>query len=131
VGDVPLLAEHFLRQISDARGRIAPTIQAPVMDLLERHPWPGNVRQMENILQRLVLLADDGPITLSLLKSDDGLGKTLMREELAKPVYSLEQNEREQIQRALEAAGGNRTRAAEMLGISRATIFRKIKEMGL
>jgi len=131
VGDVPLLVDHFLRRISDARGRAAPTIQSPVMELLERHPWPGNVRQMENVLQRLLLLADDGPITLSLVESDDGLRQAIMGKESVKPVYSLERNEREQILRALEASGGNRTRAAEMLGISRATIFRRIKEMGI
>jgi transcriptional regulator with GAF, ATPase, and Fis domain len=131
VGDVPLLAEHFLKRISEARGQSAPAIQTPVLDLLERHPWPGNVRQLENVLQRLTLLAGDGPITMSVVESDKGLRQVLLEGGVAAPVYSLEQNEREQIRRALETVGGNRTRAAKLLGISRATIFRKIKELDL
>jgi transcriptional regulator with GAF, ATPase, and Fis domain len=131
-GDVPLLVEHFLARISEERGRSVPSLQGAVMDQLERYNWPGNVRQLENVVQRLALLGGDGSITLEVVKSDRGLRDTLMKDAPAgKGVYSLARNEREQIRQALKAAEGNRTRAAKMLGISRATIFRKIKEHGL
>ncbi len=127
-GDVPLLVEHFLERISKERGRQAPVLRAAVVDLLERSGWPGNVRQLENTIQRLALLADDGPITLEVIESDKGLREMLIG---PAPVLSLRQNEEDKIREALEAVGGNRLRAAKMLGISRATIFRKIKQYGL
>ena len=131
-GDIPLLVDHLMERISRERGRETPRLTAEVMALLEGYPWPGNVRQLENTLQRLALLAADGPITREVVEADDGLSRALLGDLAARePVYSLERNEKEQIRRALEACGGNRNRAARMLGISRATIYRKIKEYDL
>ena len=131
-GDIPLLVDHMMARISKERGREAPRVTAEVMALLEGYPWPGNVRQLENSLQRLALLAADGPITRSVVEADDGLSRALLGDlDTRQPIYSLERNEMEQIRRALETCGGNRNRAARMLGISRATIYRKIKEYDL
>ena len=119
-------------RISRERGRPAPALRAAVSDLLERCAWPGNVRQLENTIQRLVLLAGDGPITVEVVESDRGLREMLTGSgSVAPPVLSLKQNEKDRIRQALDAVGGNRLRAARMLGISRATIFRKIKQYGL
>jgi len=131
MGDIPLLVEHMLEKIAQARGRPAPPIRSDVMDLFERYAWPGNVRQLESTLQRLALLAGDGPITRKVVESDAGLRQQLIGETPARPIYSLEQSEREQICAALESTDGNKARAAKLLGISRATIFRKIKEYDL
>jgi len=131
-GDVPLLVEHFLRRISRERGLEAPKIRSNVMSLLEGYSWPGNVRQLENHIQRIALLAGDGPITLSVIEQDKGLREALLGKKTeGTPVFSLEHSEKEQIRQALDASKGNRTKAARLLGISRATIFRKIKEYGL
>jgi len=131
-GDLPLLVEHFLRKIAAERGRETPRIRAAVMDLLERYGWPGNIRQLENVLQRLTLLAGDAPITVGVVESDHDLRRTLIGSaDDTTPIFSLERSEEQKIREALRAAGGNRTRAAQMLGISRATIFRKIKQFGL
>ena len=131
-GDIPLLVDHFLRRISRERGLETPKIRSNVMSSLEGYSWPGNVRQLENHIQRIALLAGDGPITLSVLEQDKGLREALLGKKTeGTPVFSLEHSEKEQIRQALEAAKGNRTRAARMLGISRATIFRKIKEYEL
>ncbi len=131
-GDLPLLVDHMLEKISRARGRPAPPINPEVMDLLQRYRWPGNVRQLENTLQCLVLLAGSDPLSLEVVGADGMLRRTLVGEgTAADPIYSLVRNEEEQIRTALGEASGNRTKAAKLLGISRATIFRKIKEYGL
>jgi two-component system response regulator HydG len=130
-GDVHLLTRHFLERTGREMGRKAPRIEARVMEMLERCDWPGNVRQLENAVQRLVLLAGESAITPAHVESDPGLRAMLLAESSEGPVFSLERNEKEQIEEALRASGGNRARAAQMLGISRATIFRKIKTYGL
>jgi len=131
-GDIPLLVSHMLERIARERNRPAPSVETDALEILERYPWPGNVRQLENTLQRLVLLAGDGAISRSLIEEEPALRKALLGG-LAddEPVFSLEKSEREQIRRALESSGGNRNRAAKLLGISRATIYRKIKEYDL
>ncbi|MCP3978382.1 MAG: GAF domain-containing protein [bacterium] len=130
-GDVERLTMHFLERISGDRGRPRPGIKSDVLDALERHAWPGNVRQLENAIQRLALLAGDDPITVELLRADKELSAALLGPAADVPLYSLQRNEKDRIREALDASSGNRTRAAKLLGISRATIFRKIKEYRL
>ncbi len=131
-GDLPLLVAHLMERIAKERGRPAPKVTDEAMEIFERYGWPGNVRQLENVLQRLVLLAGERPMDRKLIESDPHLKQTLLAKETwQEPVFSLERNEREQIERALRAAGGNRNRAARMLGISRATLYRRIKEFHL
>jgi len=130
--DVALLVGHFLRRIAAERGREAPRIDAEVMQLLAAYAWPGNVRQLQNVVQRLSLLAGEAPITRRLLEEDTGLRQLLgTAAPKSESPMSLEVSEREQIVRALRATQGNRSRAARILGISRATIYRKLREHGL
>jgi Nif-specific regulatory protein len=132
VGDVPFIASHLLEQIAGARNRPKPHLDGAVFDALERYAWPGNVRQLENLLRRMALLAGDGPIDRSVIDSDSELARMLFgKESAAGPMLSLEKTEQEQIRRALDAAAGNRDRAARLLGISRATIYRKMREYDL
>ena len=131
-GDVALLVEELLERSGRERGTAAPRIRREVVDRLEQCAWPGNVRQLENCLKRLAVLAGEDPITLELVRSDDGLARLLLGEGPPPvPALRLDHNEKDQIRRALDAARGNRARAAKLLGISRATIFRKLKEHGL
>jgi transcriptional regulator with GAF, ATPase, and Fis domain len=131
-GDITLLVEHFLERIGKERGRPISELRSAVMERLEHCRWPGNIRQLENTLQRLTLLAGDGPITMTVVESDRDLRRLLVGEtDGTEAIYSLERNEEERIREALKATGGNRTRAAKLLGISRATIFRKIKQYDL
>jgi two-component system response regulator HydG len=131
-GDISLLVSHMLERIAKERDRDAPRVEPAVLELLERYRWPGNVRQLENTLQRLVLLAGDGVITRDVVAEDPSLRQALLGQAAdAETSYSLERTEREQIRRALESCGGNRNTAARLLGISRATIYRKIKEYEL
>jgi Nif-specific regulatory protein len=132
VGDVPFLAGHLMEQIASARGRAAPRIEAEILDAMERYPWPGNVRQLENVLRRISLLAGDATITRRVIESDAGLALMFLGKQAEMgPLLSMVKTEEEQIRRALEAAAGNRDRAARLLGISRATIYRKMREYSL
>jgi transcriptional regulator with PAS, ATPase and Fis domain len=132
IGDVPFLATHLLAHISAGRNRPMPRLDGTVLDAMERYAWPGNVRQLENLLRRMALLAGDGPIDRAVVDSDPELARMLFgREPAAGPMLSLEKTEQEQIRRALDAAAGNRDRAARLLGISRATIYRKMREYDL
>jgi len=132
-GDVLRLTRHFLQRIAAERGKPVQGIDGDLIERMERYAWPGNVRQLQNTMQRLSLLAGDGPIRSELLTLDPDLRRQLEGSdpvEAATPL-SLSSNERERIIDALRAAAGNRSRAARLLGISRATIYRKIKELEL
>jgi Nif-specific regulatory protein len=133
-GDVPLLCDHFLRRIGEERG-LGPLRLAPdVLALLHRHEWPGNVRQLENTLQRLVVLADGRTIDAGVVATDPDLrtrlGYSAPRGDTGAP-FSLEAGEKTQLEKALQAAGGNRSAAARLLNVSRATFYRKLRRHGL
>jgi Nif-specific regulatory protein len=133
-GDVRHLTRHFLERIAAERGKRLQPVAPGLMERLEAYAWPGNVRQLENILQRLSLLAGEGPLDLDLLALDSGLRRMFGEEpDAGGPAapLSLATSERERIVEALRVAEGNRARAARLLGVSRATIYRKIKELEL
>ncbi len=133
-GDVRRLTRHFLGRIAAERGKPVQAVDAKILDLLEGCAWPGNVRQLQNALQRLSLLAGDGSIGTEILMLDPGLRSLLAGDDsAATPAapLSLSSSERDRIVEALRAAEGNRARAARLLGVSRATIYRKIKELKL
>jgi Nif-specific regulatory protein len=130
-GDVALLVAHFLQRIARERGRKVATLEPAALDALGGHSWPGNVRQLENVLQRLTLNAGEGTITRPMLDDDPGFGGSVRVVEEGSTNLSLERSERERIGAALRASGGNRAQAARMLGISRATIYRKIRDYRL
>ena len=127
--DIPLLAEHFACLYS--AGRAAPRMQPEFLAQLNRHLWPGNVRELANLMRRAVALC---PAEIGLeilqpceLEAPDSGGE---REQLRAGV-SLETAERRLLEMTLDATGGNRSRAAEMLGVSLRTVRNKIRDYGL
>ena len=129
IEDVPFLAEHLLRRISGQRGcRIEPE----AIELLQRHQWPGNVRELAHTLERTYLVGG-GTITAELLQTEinDVAGSA------AKPLptgdfqAAMDQTERDLLERALRAAGGNKTAAAAALGMKSSTFRDKLAKHGL
>jgi Nif-specific regulatory protein len=130
--DIRLLCDHMLERISRERGKGLIHLAPEVLERFERYSWPGNVRQLENALQRLALLAGETTVRLEHVRMDDGLRAALLAGEVAAEApLSLSASERERIEAALSESGGNREQAARLLGISRATIYRKIKVHGI
>ncbi|MDQ7086992.1 MAG: sigma 54-interacting transcriptional regulator [Acidobacteriota bacterium] len=125
--DLPLLIDHLLERLSGSFGRVR--IHPAVVPRLASWNWPGNVRELENTLSRLALHATEGTIDLKTLEADPELaerfGSTPSDE------TQLEEVEARAIRRALELTGGHRLRAAQLLGIGRATLFRKIRRYHL
>ncbi len=131
--DILPLAEHFLRRYAEKNRRLIQRFTPKGADLLMRHPWPGNVRELENAVERAVILCRGDAIAPEDLpeavRSSTG-GETAPEPAFA-PGLSLKAMEKQMILRTLEETAGNRTRAAEILGISRRTLQNKLKEYGI
>jgi len=126
--DIPLLAEHFLKMFSAKNDMAIKGFTPQAMDRLIRYRWPGNVREMMNAVESAVVLSDSEYISesdLSLLHAE------LPSQEAAAPVSAdlpLEEVEKTTILKTLEISGGNKSEAARKLGITRATLHKKLKK---
>ena len=129
--DIPVLVEHLLGQAAQERGAAKLVIDGKLLALFIRYDWPGNVRELENVLSRLAVTRRGSRITLRDLESDRELSRAFGLVDSPAPLDSLRDLERRQIHHALEKTAGNREQAAKLLGISRATIFRKIRDLHL
>ena len=125
IADLPALAEHLVRRAAADLHRPRPLVTREAMDALLRHDWPGNVRELENTLTRAVVLATGDVIRTEHVRPGEP-GR-----EPAEGVESLAEVERRQVQRALTSTGGNKTRAAEILGVSRPRLNRLLARYGL
>jgi len=145
--DVPALARHFLAVTAEERGEPPKQIAPGAMELLRRHPWPGNVRQLENALRAASLFADGPVLEPAHLSSILGAAPTGSLPEAAgadgEELYSRVRNgelslrdlkkevERRCIEQALEESEGNISRAAGVLGMKRPRLSQLVKEYGL
>jgi len=126
--DIAPLVDHFLARLARENGTRKLRVDPLLLAHLTRRHWPGNVRELENQIDRLALFAAGEVITLEDARHDLEFDKTLMSPSLREPGAPLN---RTALRRALSDAGGNRNEAARLLGISRATLFRKIRLLGL
>ena len=155
--DIPLLAQFFLRRYADQHKCPLPELTPPTAEALKAHDWPGNVRELENTLERLIVLADGGPITPDLMrvgrpryalrpaKGGNGGGggtdvrtliRTLVRVGLQTPLpagvkvhpFLVDGLERELIEEVMRLFGGTQIKAAERLGINRNTLHKKLDQ---
>jgi DNA-binding NtrC family response regulator len=128
--DIPLLAEHFLRGATPAGGRPA-SLTPAALAALASHPWPGNVRELENTLARLAASGRGGAIDLEDLPAAFHARPPRLEEQLFTNLPSLDELERRYLQHVLTVLKGNRTRAAEVLGVDRRTLYRMAERFGL
>jgi DNA-binding NtrC family response regulator len=127
-GDIPLLARYFARRFSRQLGRRCPEFTPDAIRKLEAHSWPGNVRELQNLIQRVLIMrngtslcAEDFPARLS----EPG---ARFSEQHGDGPRTLEEIERHAILKSIEEADGNKTLAAEKLGISARTVWNKLKK---
>lgn len=131
-GDVALLLDHYAKEFAEENGRSLNGFTPDALEILTRYDWPGNVRELRNVVERMVVMSRgdrltvrDLPVELRDTSLPPSSGSALTSG------YSLENAERDMIVKALKASEGNKTQAAEQLGISRRTLHRKINEYGL
>ncbi len=136
-GDVALLARRFFAEFSAAKDEDPPRVSPDVWDALERYEWPGNVRELRNLAERLVVLDDDGRITLSDLPEplrpwatvENGSPESELLPYEGARAEALDSFKLRYVGRLLEASGGNVSGAARAAGVSRRTLHRWIAEL--
>ncbi len=129
--DIPLLARHFLLKYSELLGREVREISPEVLEILAAYPFPGNIRELENLMERAVVLAEGDTVEVVHLPPDLQAAQPQLRTTRQGGLSTLEENERQYILWVLEQTGGNKSRAAEILSIDRASLWRKLKRAGL
>jgi transcriptional regulator with PAS, ATPase and Fis domain len=125
--DIPLLAQVFIDRSADRLKKHITGMEADVKDRLLGHAWPGQVRELRNVIERACILCD-GPLLDAASLPMELVGEP---EQKIGAIYELEQIEREHIRRVLGHTGGNKTLAAELLGIGLTTLYAKVKKFGL
>lgn len=127
--DIALLAAHFVQHYALQYGRPARRLGAAALDKLARYAWPGNVRELQHTMERAVILADGDTLGPSDFAFSAGAPETESLQGTA--TLDLEEVERTVIRKALSKHGGNISRAADDLGLTRASLYRRIEKYGL
>ena len=126
--DIPLLVEHFILKFNKIYRKKIKGITNKALEALQYYHWPGNVRELENVIGRAFALGKGDIITVDDLPMDIWDGKEAVNPE---GIISVEEAEKNLIKKALSETGGNKTRAARLLGIGRKTLYMKIKKYGI
>ena len=129
--DIPLLADFFIRKYSEKNHKLIKGIKPVALDLLMRFSWPGNVRELENVIERAVILTRGDLISPSDLPENINVNIDENAKTSMEYGQTLKDVEKQMILRTLDEKNGNRTRTAEILGISRRTLQIKLKEYGI
>ncbi len=136
--DIPLLVAHFIRKFNEKQGKAIKGLASGVMDTLLAYDWPGNIRELENVIERAVTLTDDDYIqesslppalTAAPVEAAPGLGH--LSDKGAELDKEVERFEKAMIKNALKKADGVKSKAADLLGIKRTTLIEKMKRLGL
>ena len=124
--DIPVLADHFLNLFADKTNKRINSIQPEVLKQLQAHDWKGNIRELKNTIERAVILEDSDQLTLSSLPFELQNIETNPHDNLS--AFNLSTVEKLHIQKILHHTKGNKTKAAELLGIGLTTLYRKMEE---
>jgi DNA-binding NtrC family response regulator len=130
VEDIPVLADYFARKYAAQSSGRSAALSREFLERLREYDWPGNVRELENFVRRAIALSENGVISEAAFDDIEAASDRSVSGGI-EPGITLRDAEKELLCRTLEAVGGNRTRAAAMLGISLRTIRNKIREYGL
>ena len=132
VQDIPVLAGHFLREFATSYGRKHKELTPEAMEVLTAYSWPGNVRELRNLMERLVIMnpqvridARHIPLPLPRKSADRGSERPASLHDVRQAA------ERDYILKKMEEAGGNVSRAAEMLGLERSNLYKKMRTLGI
>ena len=127
--DIPLLVQHFIRQNAVRTGKSIAGLTPEALQALARYPWPGNIRELRNTIEYAFVLCKEGDIGIAHLPPKiSGHANGAFRSHLN---TTEPHREREQLLRALKQAGGNQSEAAKILGVSRVTVWKRIKKYGV
>ena len=129
--DIPLLCRHFLQKFAEAQGKQIDRISPEVMELLLNYQFPGNIRELENIMERAVTLSQGPAIELRHLPLDFQQPHFQVQRHQKREHLTLEENEKDYIAWVVKQVNGNKTKAAEILAIDRVSLWRKMKRYGL
>lgn len=129
--DIPLLCNHFLQKFSMAQGKQIERMADSVMEILLKYEFPGNIRELENIMERAVALTEGAYIEPRHLPEDIQQMTFQIQGQREGRFMTLEENEKDYIVWILEQTGNNKTKAAEILGIDRVSLWRKIRRFNL
>jgi len=129
--DIDRLAHHFLAEFSEECGRTIKGFEPGVLEVFRRYAWPGNVRELKNVIERMVIMCEGDMLKVELLPAELRRGVGHAADEPAsepdEKLQSLEEVERRYILAVLRRTGGNKKRAAEVLGVDRSTLYAKLK----
>jgi len=130
--DIPVLAAYFLEEFARGYGRKPKELTPQALQLLQEHHWPGNVRELKNLIERIVILSPQSRIDARHIPLQPARKATDKPAERYGSLQDVrEAAEREYIQKKLEEAGGNVSRTAELLGLERSNLYRKMRALGI
>jgi DNA-binding NtrC family response regulator len=125
VADIPLLAQQFISRFAAQEKKKAPALSERAISAILQYPWNGNIRELRNLMERAVVLSDNAVIDL------DDLPPYMRDPSVQQNTTSLAEMEKQHIRKILERTGHNKTKAANLLGIGLATLYRKLEEYGI
>ncbi len=123
--DIPVLAEFFLKKYSSKYHKPELKINQQAQDKLLKYSWPGNIRELQHTIEKAVILSEN-----NVLKPEDFFIRPIASEKNSSDETTLEEMEKRMIEKAIEKSGGNLSAAADQLGITRQTLYNKIKKSG-
>jgi DNA-binding NtrC family response regulator len=129
--DIVLLANHFIQEICRENKKSLMTLSPRALTLLQNYSWPGNVRELRNVIEAAIVLSKGHEITPRIISERVRQDSTPPNTIKLRVGVTLRDAERSLIQATLAEAGGNRAKAARILGIGRKTLYRKLEEYGL
>jgi len=133
IGDIPLLATHFLERVCDETGKQVEGFSEEAMSVLQGYHWPGNVRELQNVVERAVLLGKNPGVMPEDLPRDLAISAPVISRSTSERTLkqALEGPERQIILESLQRHNWNRNATAAQLGINRTTLYKKMKRLGL